>query len=72
MDNQTNENEIFNEDKKERALLISVDTGDFNAEVSMEELEELAKTAGAEVVGTSIQKMADSRCRNIYRQGCAL
>ena len=56
MDNQTNENEIFNEDKKERALLISVDTGDFNAEVSMEELEELAKTAGAEVVGTSIQK----------------
>ena len=31
MDNQTNENEIFNEDKKERALLISVDTGDFNA-----------------------------------------
>lgn len=71
MDNQTNENEIFNEDKKERALLISVDTGDFNAEVSMEELEELAKTAGAEVVGTSIQK-ADSRCRNIYWQGCAL
>ena len=59
MDNQTNENEIFNEDKKERALLTSVDTGDFNAEVSMEELEELAKTA-------------DSRCRNIYRQGCAL
>ena len=56
MDNQTNENEIFNEDKKERALLISVDTGDFNAEVSMEELEELAKTAGAKVVGTSIQK----------------
>ena len=56
MDNQTNENEIFNEDKKERALLISVDTGDFNAEVSMEELEGLAKTAGAEVVGTSIQK----------------
>ena len=53
MDNQTNENEIFNEDKKERALLISVDTGDFNAEVSMEELEELAKKA-------------DSRCRNIY------
>ena len=61
MDNQTNENEIFNEDKKERALLISVDTGDFNAEVSMEELEELAKTAGAEVVGTSIQNNAYSR-----------
>ena len=59
MDNQTNENEIFNEDKKERALLISVDTGDFNAEISMEELEELAKKA-------------DPRCRNIYRQGCAL
>ena len=72
MDNQTNENEIFNEDKKERALLISVDTGDFNAEVSMEELEELAKTAGAESCRHINSKKADSRCRNIYRQGCAL
>lgn len=55
MDSQSNENK-FNEEKKERAVLISVDTNDFNAEVSMQELEELAKTAGAEVVGTSIQK----------------
>ena len=44
------------EEKKERAILVSVDTGKFNADISIKELEELAKTAGAEVVGTSIQK----------------
>lgn len=65
MDNQTNENEIFNEDKKERALLISVDTGDFNAEVSMEELEELAKRQAPKLSAHQFKK-ADSRCRNIY------
>lgn len=43
-------------DKKEKALLIAVDTGDYNAEISMQELEELARTAGAEVVGQMIQK----------------
>ena len=40
----------------ENALLVSVDTGDFDAEISLNELEELAKTAGAEVVGKIIQK----------------
>ena len=40
----------------ERALLVSVDTGEFDAEVSLDELCELAATAGAEVVGTAIQK----------------
>lgn len=42
--------------KTEQALLISVDTGDFDAEASIEELAELAKTAGAEVQGMLIQK----------------
>lgn len=41
---------------KERALLVSVDTGDFDAEVSIDELEELSDTAGAEVLGKIIQK----------------
>ena len=41
---------------KERALLVSVDTGDFDAEVSIDELEELSHTAGAEVLGKIIQK----------------
>ena len=45
-----------NEIKKEYALLVSVDTGEFDAEVSVNELEELAHTAGAEVVGKVIQK----------------
>ena len=40
----------------ERAVLISVDTGDFDAEASMEELQELARSAGAEVLATVIQK----------------
>lgn len=48
--------DIINEQKAEKALLISVDTGDFDAEVSINELEELAKTAGAEVVAQIIQK----------------
>lgn len=44
------------ENKTEQALLISVDTGDFDAEASIEELAELAKTAGADVQGMMIQK----------------
>ena len=39
-----------------RAILITVDTGEFDAEVSLAELEELAKTAGAECIGTILQK----------------
>lgn len=42
--------------EKEKALLVSVDTGEFDAEVSIDELEELSRTAGAEVVGKVIQK----------------
>ena len=45
-----------NKKENERALLVSVDTGDFDAEVSIDELEELAHTAGAEVLGKIIQK----------------
>ena len=45
-----------NDIKKEYALLVSVDTGEFDAEVSINELDELAHTAGAEVIGKVIQK----------------
>ncbi len=45
-----------NKTEQEKALLVSVDTGDFDAEASIDELEELAHTAGAEVVGKVIQK----------------
>lgn len=44
------------EERPERALLVSVDTGEFDAAVSLEELAELAATAGAEVMETAVQK----------------
>ena len=40
----------------ERVLLVSVDTGEFDAEVSLAELAELVSTAGGEVVGVATQK----------------
>ncbi|MCR5207590.1 MAG: GTPase HflX [Eubacterium sp.] len=48
--------EIKNE--KERAFLISLDTGEYDAEASLSELEQLAETSGAEVVSYAIQKRA--------------
>ena len=46
-----------NEIKPQRAFLISVDNGEFDAESSMNELYALAESAGAEVVGSVIQKL---------------
>lgn len=46
-----------NEIKPQRAFLISVDTGAFDAESSMAELYDLAESAGAEVVGSVIQRL---------------
>ena len=45
-----------NQETVEQAVLVSVDTGDFNVESSLRELEELAQTAGAQVIGTMTQK----------------
>lgn len=39
-----------------KAIIVTVDTGEFDAELSLGELEELAHTAGAEVVGSVLQK----------------
>lgn len=44
------------EKKQEVCVLVSVDTGEFDAEASIDELEELAHTAGAEVFAKLIQK----------------
>ncbi len=44
------------QDAPERVLLVSVDTGEFDAEVSLAELAELVATAGGEVVGVATQK----------------
>ena len=48
---------ISNEEKITRALLICVDTGSYDAEASMDELEELVKSAGAEPVLSMTQKL---------------
>ena len=48
---------ICNEEKITRALLVSVDTGGFDAEASLAELEELVKSAGAEPAFTVTQKL---------------
>lgn len=45
-----------NEDTISRAVLVTVDTGEFDAEVSIKELRELARTAGAETAAMVIQK----------------
>lgn len=37
-------------------MLIAVDTGEYDCEISLDELEELAQTAGAEVIGRMSQK----------------
>lgn len=48
---------IETKEKTDRALLISVDTGKFDAEASLNELEELCESAGAEPVLTVLQKL---------------
>ena len=43
-------------EEQERAILVAVDTGEYDAAVSLDELEELAQTAGAVVLGKISQK----------------
>ena len=47
---------ITTEQKPPRAVLVCADVGEYDAERSLDELEELAKTAGAETVAKEIQK----------------
>ncbi len=47
--------EIDQETQKPRVILVGIDTGDYDAQVSINELAELADTAGCEVVATVIQ-----------------
>ncbi len=42
--------------ERERAILVSIDTGDFDVDVSLDELEELADTAGADSLARLVQK----------------
>jgi GTP-binding protein HflX len=45
-----------NEMKPEKALLVEVDTGEYDAEASLAELYELVRSAGAEPFGAITQK----------------
>lgn len=45
-----------NKEEAEKSLLVTVDTGEFDVTSSQDELEELAKTAGAQVSGRMSQK----------------
>jgi GTP-binding protein HflX len=53
----------------QRALLCAVDTGEFDAEVSLDELAELAATAGAQVVGRAVQKRAEYDAATLIGRG---
>lgn len=55
--------------QKERAFLISLDCGEYDAEISMNELEELAKTSGAEIVGEVIQKRPNPEAATYLGKG---
>lgn len=49
--------ELFeNSQQAERAVLVCVDCGEYDPDSSLDELEELTKTAGAEVVARMVQK----------------
>ena len=49
-------NTVHDGDEIQAALLVSIDTGEYDAQTSLDELAELAATAGAEVRGTVTQK----------------
>ncbi len=44
--------------EEEKCILVGIDTGEYDAEISIDELEELAWTAGAQVFAKLIQKRA--------------
>ena len=46
----------INDKKIQRAVLVGIDLGEYDMDISLNELEELAKTAGAEVVAKLVQK----------------
>ena len=56
-----------NEVRPERAFLVSVDTGEFDAEASMSELYELTESAGAQPVGDD-PKEGEARRSHVHRQ----
>ncbi|NLL53393.1 MAG: GTPase HflX [Peptococcaceae bacterium] len=66
---------VSNEDSQERAILVGIQTPDSHldslteAEISLAELKELAKTAGAQVVGEVKQKRNSPNSSTVIGQG---
>lgn len=58
-----------NAKEKQRAVLIAVNTGGYDAEASLDELCELAETAGAEVAGRVIQNLQSPHNATYIGQG---
>ncbi|MGN1317256.1 MAG: GTPase HflX [Acutalibacteraceae bacterium] len=58
-----------NKVEQERAVLVSVDTGEFDVDSSLAELSELARTAGAEVVCEMTQKREAPEARAYLGSG---
>ena len=58
-----------NEKVPVKAILAALDTGDYDAETSMDELEELAKTANAETAARVIQKRPSADSATVLGEG---
>ena len=59
----------INEEQKQRAVLVAVHSGNYDVEVSLNELEELAQTAGAEVVSRVVQNLQSPNNATYIGQG---
>lgn len=59
-----------NKETIQRALLVAVDTGQYDAQASMEELYELAQSAGAQVLSHIIQKRDAIKTSTCVGSGC--
>ncbi len=53
----------------EKAILVSVDTGEYDCDVSLDELSELANTAGAEEIARVIQKRETYDAASVVGEG---
>ncbi len=62
-------NEIKSENVRAKAILAAVDLGEYDCESSIKELEELAKTAGAQVVASLIQKRPSPEPATVLGEG---
>ncbi|MCL1789467.1 MAG: GTPase HflX [Oscillospiraceae bacterium] len=56
-------------EKQTQAILAGIDTGEYDAESSMDELEELAQTAGAETIARVIQKRPSADAATVLGEG---